>query len=413
MVNISDSAIAELINVPFVILNEKGIIISVNQEFLDLSGKKRPAVLKKKIDEIILSKFTSGLSSFISKLVLDLPRNYRQIILNTYSSAEYKIKAKVVPEKNIFYVYLIFHKQNNPGEYDKFKNAVEQTTDSIFITNRGGFIEYVNPAFENMTGFSGKEAVGNTPKIIKSGIHKKDFYLNLWKTIVAGKNWRASVVNRKKNGDLIYVDHTITPIKNSEGKIIKFVGIWKDITQHKILESKKDEFISVASHELKTPLTTIKAYSDLITARIKDRQDTQVIGYFKKMNSQVNKLKNLVYQLLDTTRLSHGKLKLVKEKFDLINLLTMLASDISAVYGNRVIKVEARGINTVYADKNRLSEVINNLLTNAIKYSEDTREIIVRGYKNNGNNIISIQDYGSGIPREFIKKIFERYFSWR
>src|SRR3989338_5623053 len=103
MVNISDSAIAELINVPFVILNEKGIIISVNQEFLDLSGKKRPAVLKKKIDEIILSKFTSGLSSFISKLVLDLPRNYRQIILNTYSSAEYKIKAKVVPEKNIFY----------------------------------------------------------------------------------------------------------------------------------------------------------------------------------------------------------------------------------------------------------------------------------------------------------------------
>jgi PAS domain S-box-containing protein len=120
----------------------------------------------------------------------------------------------------------------------KLSRAVEQTADAIFITNRAGVIEYVNPAFEQMTGYGQDDVVGKTPSVVKSGRHRSEFYARLWQTILTGQTFRDDMTNRKKDGSLFYVDVTITPLKDADGAVTHFVTTWKDITQAKLDEEE-------------------------------------------------------------------------------------------------------------------------------------------------------------------------------
>lgn len=109
--------------------------------------------------------------------------------------------------------------------------VVEQTADSVFITDRQGTIEYVNPGFEATTGYSREEALGKTPRILRSALHDKEFYSALWDQILQGESFRGTLVNRKKTGQLYWTEQTITPIKDSTGAITHFVSVLKDVTE--------------------------------------------------------------------------------------------------------------------------------------------------------------------------------------
>lgn len=113
----------------------------------------------------------------------------------------------------------------------KLSSAVEQAGDSVIITDREGFIEFVNPSFEHQTGYSREEAIGQTPRLVKSGLHAPEFYQQLWQTILAGQVFRNVVINRKKDGTLYYEDKTISPVRNSQGQITHFVSDGLDITE--------------------------------------------------------------------------------------------------------------------------------------------------------------------------------------
>ena len=115
--------------------------------------------------------------------------------------------------------------------FEKLSRAIEQTADSVVITDRDGVIEYVNPAFETMTGYSTEEAIGRRPRILHSGIHPNEFYARLWSTILSGGTFRAIMTNRRRDGTLYDEDQTITPIKDSAGRITHFVSTGRDITQ--------------------------------------------------------------------------------------------------------------------------------------------------------------------------------------
>jgi len=119
----------------------------------------------------------------------------------------------------------------------KLSRAIEQTADSVFVTNRDGVIEYVNPAFEEMTGYTSSEAVGSTPRIVASGRHDRKFYASLWDTILAGKVFRAVVTNKRKDGRLFNEDQSITPIRDADGAITHFVSTGRDITERKRTEA--------------------------------------------------------------------------------------------------------------------------------------------------------------------------------
>lgn len=120
----------------------------------------------------------------------------------------------------------------------KLSSAVEQTADNVIITNKDGIIEYVNSAFEQLTGYTRKEVIGKTPRILKSGNHDQIFYQQLWEIILSGKVFRSVFINSKKNKELFYEEKTITPIRDAQGNITHFVSTGKDITERKQVEEK-------------------------------------------------------------------------------------------------------------------------------------------------------------------------------
>ncbi|MBI5149797.1 MAG: diguanylate cyclase [Candidatus Omnitrophica bacterium] len=169
-------------------------------------------------------------------------------------------------------------RENNEAKNDKkqarlkmrfLSTAVEETADNVLIADRDGVILYINPAFERTTGYSKEEVLGKTPRLLKSGKHKASFYKDLWGTILSGKVFRGVLVNKRKNGELFHADHTITPIKDADGKITHFVSVWKDITErmhyreqlellNKSLEFEKKKFQQILAMDEK-----IGSFTDL------------------------------------------------------------------------------------------------------------------------------------------------------
>ena len=120
----------------------------------------------------------------------------------------------------------------------QLSRIVEQTEDTVTVTNREGVIEYVNPAFERLTGYTKEETLGKTPRVLKSGVHDHKFYRDLWNTILKGDVFQSAIANRKKNGEIYYEVKTITPLRDEQGNITHFVATGKDITQHKLDEEQ-------------------------------------------------------------------------------------------------------------------------------------------------------------------------------
>jgi PAS domain S-box-containing protein len=129
--------------------------------------------------------------------------------------------------------------------YDRIYRAVEQTADSVVITDRQGVIEYVNPAFEKTTGYTREEALGQTPRILKSGYHDNEFYRQLWTGLFAGKPFLGTIVNRKKSGEYYWAEQTITPVKDDGGQITHFVSVLKDVTELRKMQ-KQEFFLGLA-----------------------------------------------------------------------------------------------------------------------------------------------------------------------
>lgn len=301
-------------------------------------------------------------------------------------------------------------KKDTKKEIETLYSAIEQTDDTIFITNKDGIIEYINPAFSKLTGFSKREAIGKTPRIIKSGLQSEEHYKKLWSTILSGKTFRSVVVNKKKNKELFYADHTITPIKDSKGDVIRFVGIWKDITEQVILEKRKDEFISIASHELKTPITSIKAFFQIIQKKIEKYKDKELFYFICKIDNQLNKLTLLINELLDVSKIQSGKLRLDYQKFSLDELIDEVILDFKYSSNKYKIGKEGKINKNIYADRYRIEQVFVNLLNNAIRYSHDSNKITIKTLLDKNRVKVAIEDFGEGIDSIHREKIFERFY---
>jgi len=184
----------------------------------------------------------------------------REMQYRLQTTGEYKefIVSYVFVPPNLILVHTedITERKHAEEQMKKLTNAVEQTADSVVITNKQGVIEYVNPAFETTTGYSRDEVIGKTPSILKSGKHDNTLYHKLWDMILNGKTFRDTIINKKKNGNLYWCEQTITPMKDSEGQITHFVSVIKDITE---LKKKQEQEIRLRiAHELQQQLLKAK-----------------------------------------------------------------------------------------------------------------------------------------------------------
>ena len=175
---------------------------------------------------------------------------------------------------------------------------------------------------------------------------------------------------------------------------------------------KKDEFMSIASHELKTPITSLKA-SLQVVERMVDKNEVlePVIPFVQKASKQVNKLTEIIHDLLDVTRMQAGKLELIKTDFNLTEIIKECADQYQSEDNRHKIQIDADPVLMVHADRNRLDQVINNFLTNAIKYSPEGELVSIGAEKlENGAVKVHVTDYGIGIPDDKLENIFDRFY---
>lgn len=200
------------------------------------------------------------------------------------------------------------------------------------------------------------------------------------------------------------------PYFDDNGNFGGYAGSVTDITERKQNEILKNDFLAVASHELKTPLTSIKAYSQLLSKTYERANDAFLKNGLTKVETQVNKMTKLVADFLNLSKLESDKFSMDLEKFDINELVRDIASDIQMVAINHTIVLERRRPIFVIADKEKISQVVTNLLTNAVKYSPEDKNIQVTLKMEDGWVRVSVVDKGIGIKPGEHEKIFQRFY---
>ncbi len=306
----------------------------------------------------------------------------------------------------------------------KLSSAVEESGDCVIITNKEGSIEYVNQAFEKLTGFSGKEVIGKNPNFMKSGKHDRKFYQKLYETINSGRVFHGEIINRKKNGEIYNVETTIMPIKDTQGNITHFVCSEKDITERKksqmmLIENQqlayaskaKSEFLANMSHELRTPLNSIIGFSELMS--MNSMLDEKNKHYLENILTSGKFLLNLINDILDLSKVEAGKIELEFNKIDIPSVIdeTLTLIKEKASKHNVILKKELDpAILFIEADLQRLKQILFNLLSNAVKFSKPEGGTVTITSKKEGDMVkFSVSDTGIGIRDEDMGKLFSAF----
>lgn len=293
-------------------------------------------------------------------------------------------------------------------ELKLYSKAVEEAPDGVQIADLSGRIIYSNKAVEEIYGFSPQEYYG---KDINEMNADPEFARKvIFPALRREGHWSGEIMVKHKDGKVFPIWLKTAMVKDQKGKPLAMVGIIRDITERKILEERKDEFIGIASHELKTPITSAKIFTQILQKLLRQKEEKQALGYMTRIDDQLDKLTQLINDLLDVSRIQAGKLELRPQVFSLAKLIRETARDIQAGSGSHKILIRGKVKKRVHADKNRIGQVLINLLSNAIAYSPSSRRVAVKVEPNAQMVTIHVKDYGVGIAKEHQEKIFERFY---
>lgn len=200
------------------------------------------------------------------------------------------------------------------------------------------------------------------------------------------------------------------PLKDASGSINTIIVLAQNITDRKNLEQQREDFISIASHELKTPVTSIKAYTELLQETCSEGDYETGASLVKKLGVQVDHLIELVHDLLDVTKMAEGELPLKLQPFDLKLLAEEKAEELQRLSSVHPILIQPKEATIITADRERIGQVLTNFISNAIKYSPKGGDVTINWKQTNSGTEVSVQDKGIGIPEEMQSKIFDRFF---
>lgn len=316
----------------------------------------------------------------------------------------------------------------------KLSQTVEQSPVSVIITDLDGIIEYVNPHFTQVTGYTEEEALGQNPRLLSSGYQDDGFYRELWETITAGKIWRGEFLNRKKDGSLFWESASISPIKNQNGQITHYVAVKEDITARKRLAERVQQQDKLAAlgqlaagiaHDFNNILAVLMLYTQLWQIEESSIQDRSQLD---TVLEQTRRAKELIQQILDFSRRSVLK----KQPIDLTLLINKESKLLRRTLPEHITVNFIRNYNAtesplkVHADLTRLQQMLLNLSVNArdampvggeLRFTlathtfsaADTRPLPTMPP---GDWIqLTIADNGKGIPEEILSHIFDPFYT--
>ncbi len=297
--------------------------------------------------------------------------------------------------------------EREANEKRRLQAIVEQLPVGVIITDSEGLVTQTNSQLRNILGFDlplgyriEKEEPLHEP-------HSSPLFqaLSTGKPVVS----KEFTINRP-DGKKITVLISSSPIQSLSGKTIAAASIISDVTAQREIEDRKNDFINMASHELKTPLTSLRLYIDSLSSRVKDFKDARAEKTLSSIKFQTERLQDLATGLLDVSRIQTGKLSLNKESFRLDELVKEIISDLQGSTRNQKLILSRSVGASVIADKFRISQVLTNLITNAAKYSPPGENITIEITKTGRYAQVSVSDKGIGINKSQHKKIFDRLY---
>ena len=300
----------------------------------------------------------------------------------------------------------ISERKEREQDLQLFRQAVENAGHAVFITDREGTIEYVNPVFEDRTGYTRSEAVGRTPRILKSGKQDNEFYDRMWRTILAGEQWDAQLINRRKNGALYHVDQTVSPITNDEGKITHFVTIESDVTTQRLRKQQLEVLNRVLRHNLRNETTVIKGNATLLRDAI---DDAELRAQARAIEERTTALSNLSDKAR-TVRALFRNQSPAEATCDITQLVTEVVDEVSDTYPDATLTTDEH--ESIYArGGSLLKTALLEILENAIIYNDhSTPEVTVSIRQSIEDRTgewvkVVISDNGPGIPENEQKTI--------
>lgn len=303
--------------------------------------------------------------------------------------------------------------------------AVTQSPVSIVITDKSGNIEYVNPKFTDITGYSLEESIGKNPRISQSGKTPRELYEELWRSISSGKPWTGVLLNKKKNGELYWESVSISPIINAEGLIIHYVAVKEDITIRKTMEEElkaakekaeeserlKAAFLANMSHEIRTPMNGILGFADLLREpKLSAEEHDQ---YLSIIETSGQRMLNIINDLINISKVESGQMKLSIGETNINEQLLFL-------YNFFKLEAKQKGIELLFVyplkdkdsiiktDREKVYAVLTNLIKNALKFTSEGS--ITIGYEVVNDTLqFFVQDTGIGIPESHLSAVFDRF----
>lgn len=298
----------------------------------------------------------------------------------------------------------------------RFRELADAMPQLVWTANPDGVVDYYNKRFREYEGIKiNGERWEWTPVLYKDDRIKT---VVAWKKAVAAATvYQVEHRIKMTGGDYRWHLSRGIPVINSNGKVEKWFGTATDIHERKLFEEglveqnrKKDEFIGIASHELKTPITSMKTYLQFQKRKLEKEQDNENLYFITKVNDQVERIQKLVEDLLDVSRIKMGRLSFNKTTVNLDELIKKIIVDFQLSQDSHAVQKIGRIESLIECDPGRINQVLSNLLNNAVKYSPKSNKIVVKVGEESGFAKVSIRDFGFGIPNSEQDKIFERFY---
>lgn len=325
----------------------------------------------------------------------------------------------------------ITRKKEAEKQLNLLSRAVQFTPVCVVITNYEGEIEYVNHAFQSLTGYTFEEVAGKNIGILGSDLHDEDFFTEMWNFVKGGKDWQGEIQNRRKNGEIYWERLSISPVKDSEGEIRHFIAVKEDNTRQKEFEQKLNEskekaiesdrlktaFLTNFSHEIRTPMNAIVGLSELLINSKVPLSEKKGFTNTIQENSKI--LLSLIDDIIDISKIDAGLVELKESNCKLNQLLEGLYEEFQKniqqtdkLYLRLVLKKAiSQSDFLIVTDESRLKQVLSNLLGNAIKFTDSGRVEFGYVIKDENNILFFVKDSGLGISESKLDTVFERFQS--
>lgn len=324
------------------------------------------------------------------------------------------------------YIVDITERKKAELELLKLSRAVEQSPVSVVISSPDGTIEYVNTKFCQITGYESHEAIGQNPRILKSGNQDEKFYKSLWDSILSGKNWDGELLNKKKNGDLFWEYMFISPLLDENGNITHFIAVKEDVTDKKkmlddliIAKDKAEEgdrlksaFLTNMSHEIRTPLNGILGFAQVLSEG--GNAENEVRKFARIIENSGNRLLQLINSIIAISKMESGTEQIVLSAVSPAQLISEAANQFIALAKNQQInlitRIPPQGDQLfIETDGFKVLQVLSNLISNALKFTKIG--YIEVGFKIEANEIeFYVKDSGVGIESQHLTRVFERFY---